>query len=214
MFGWRKDEIMGEDVSVLMPDPYREHHDLYVKRFRETGMKKLLGIPRELLGVYWASVASAHPRAAVRKDGIVFPVELALGECGSSEDGAAFVASFRKSVPRTTTSNAEEPVEKIFVSRYDTEYEEVLRLGRGGFGSVFLVRHVLNGVKLGYYAVKKIPVGDNHDWLRTMLREVRMHERLHHTNIVSYKHSWTEYHKHVQGSSESLTLFIVMEAGG
>ena len=37
-----------------------------------------------------------------------------------------------------------------------------------------------------------MPVGDNKVWLRDMVREVKTFERLHHPNIVEYKHSWLE----------------------
>ena len=42
------------------------------------------------------------------------------------------------------------------------------------------------------YAVKKIPVGDNKDSLRNMLKEVKLRENLNHRHIVQYKHSWLE----------------------
>eukprot|EP01127_Copromyxa_protea_P019891 TRINITY_DN6546_c0_g1_i1.p1 TRINITY_DN6546_c0_g1~~TRINITY_DN6546_c0_g1_i1.p1 ORF type:complete len:580 (-),score=94.69 TRINITY_DN6546_c0_g1_i1:111-1850(-) len=67
------------------------------------------------------------------------------------------------------------------------------KLGMGADGAVFLVTHVINGVELGQYALKKVPVGDNYDWLKIGLREVKALEALRqHPNIIDYKHSWLE----------------------
>ena len=59
----------------------------------------------------------------------------------------------------------------------------------------FSLQHELDGVKLGKYAVKKVAVGNNHSWLVKMLREVHLLERLHHPNIINYKHAWLEYNR-------------------
>ncbi|WEW59504.1 putative serine/threonine-protein kinase iks1 [Emydomyces testavorans] len=65
-------------------------------------------------------------------------------------------------------------------------------LGRGGKGVVLLVNHVLDGVSLGEYACKRVPVGDDHDWLKKVLIEVQLLQRLSHQNLVSYRHVWLE----------------------
>lgn len=65
-------------------------------------------------------------------------------------------------------------------------------LGRGGKGVVLLVRHVLDGVSLGYYACKRVPVGDDHEWLEKVLGEVQLLQHLSHQNLVSYRHVWLE----------------------
>ena len=69
---------------------------------------------------------------------------------------------------------------------------EERELGRGGKGVVLLVRHVLDGVSLGHFALKRIPVGDDHDWLRKVLIEVQLLQHLSHQNLVSYRHVWLE----------------------
>ncbi|KAG0030581.1 putative serine/threonine-protein kinase iks1 [Podila clonocystis] len=94
---------------------------------------------------------------------------------------------------------------------YERFFVEQLKLGRGYRGSVFLCQHILDGIHLGEYAIKKVAVGDNHDWLVQMLREVHLLERLHHPNIVSYKHAWLENHQLHKFGPEVTCLFILME---
>lgn len=66
MFGYGQDEILGKKIKLLMPDPYRGAHDRYVDNYKETGTKKIIGIGREVL--------------AQRKDGTIFPIDLAISE--------------------------------------------------------------------------------------------------------------------------------------
>jgi two-component system, LuxR family, sensor kinase FixL len=66
MFGYRADEVIGRNVSRLMPSSDRERHDGYLARYLRTGERRIIGIGREV-----------H---AQRRDGTVFPVELAVGE--------------------------------------------------------------------------------------------------------------------------------------
>ncbi|ORZ19495.1 kinase-like domain-containing protein [Absidia repens] len=94
---------------------------------------------------------------------------------------------------------------------YSNFFIELRKLGRGFRGSVYLCEHILDGVKLGKYAVKKVAIGNNHTWLVKMLREVHLLERLHHPNIVSYKHSWLEYDRLTPFGPKVPCLFILME---
>ena len=65
-------------------------------------------------------------------------------------------------------------------------------LGRGGRGVVLLVEHVLDGVALGHFACKRVPVGDDHAWLEKVLVELQLLTQLSHQNLVSYRHIWLE----------------------
>jgi two-component system, LuxR family, sensor kinase FixL len=69
MFGYVEDEVIGENVSMLMPSPDRERHDGYLRTYRETGVRRIIGIGR---------VTSARHR-----DGNTFPIELSVGEAWS-----------------------------------------------------------------------------------------------------------------------------------
>lgn len=66
MFGYREGEVLGENVSMLMPSPDRERHDSYLDTYLRTGQRKIIGIGR---------VTTARHR-----DGFTFPIELAVGE--------------------------------------------------------------------------------------------------------------------------------------
>lgn len=66
LFGYAPAEVVGENVSCLMPSPYREDHDRYIERYLATGERRIIGMGRVAVGQ--------------RKDGSTFPMELAVGE--------------------------------------------------------------------------------------------------------------------------------------
>jgi PAS domain S-box-containing protein len=66
LFGYEAGEVIGHNVSMLMPSPHRENHDSYLARYLATGEKRIIGIGRRV--------------EAMRKDGSIFPMELAVGE--------------------------------------------------------------------------------------------------------------------------------------
>ncbi|KAJ2638330.1 putative serine/threonine-protein kinase iks1, partial [Coemansia sp. RSA 1694] len=94
---------------------------------------------------------------------------------------------------------------------YERFFSEQKKLGKGLRGSVFSCQHILDSVYLGQYAVKKVAVGNNHQWLKRMLREVKLLESLRHPNVIEYKHSWLEMHRLTKFGPNVPCLFILME---
>lgn len=114
-------------------------------------------------------------------------------------------------------SGASTPPEHIHHSSeaqgyYARFFVELKRLGRGARGQVFLCQHVLNGNKLGKFAIKKIPVGDHAQSLLQSLNEVHLMESLHHPHLIHYQHAWIERCQLSAFAPEVPTLFVLMMA--
>ncbi|PNS16219.1 hypothetical protein CAC42_6326 [Sphaceloma murrayae] len=118
---------------------------------------------------------------------------LRSGESRSASDsGPPTGAEFVGSTPAPSTSDHGIKGSSFLPGYFQRFFVERRMLGRGGRGVVLLVEHVLDGVSLGEFACKRIPVGNDHDWLAKVLVEVQLLQRLNHPNLVSYRHVWLE----------------------
>jgi two-component system sensor kinase FixL len=72
LFGYGPNEVIGRNIKMLMPSPYRESHDGYLDRYLRTGERRIIGIGRVVVGE--------------RKDGSTFPMELSVGEMRSANE--------------------------------------------------------------------------------------------------------------------------------
>ncbi len=70
MFGYSAAELLGQNIKLLMPKPYSDEHDGYIERYHDTGRKRILNTPRELV--------------ALRKDGSIFPIDLSVTQVDHS----------------------------------------------------------------------------------------------------------------------------------
>jgi two-component system sensor kinase FixL len=95
LFGFTADEVIGQNVKVLMPAPYRQEHDGYIDNYRRTGHRKIIGIGREVVGQ--------------RKDGTTFPMHLSVGEAKQSGE-TTFVGIIHD---LTAQKNAERRVREL-----------------------------------------------------------------------------------------------------
>lgn len=75
---------------------------------------------------------------------------------------------------------------------FATFYVVEKELGKGGKGIVFLVTHILDGNPIGAFACKRVPVGDDREWLKKVLTEVQLLQWLRHKHLVQYHHVWLE----------------------
>lgn len=80
MFGWSEQEALGMPLSTLMPEPYASRHDRFMDTFLSSGQPTVIGMGREL--------------PARRKDGTVFPVEVALSHLRLEQEDV-FIAAIR-----------------------------------------------------------------------------------------------------------------------
>jgi two-component system, LuxR family, sensor kinase FixL len=90
LFGYTAPEVIGKNIKMLMPSPYRENHDGYLRRYLRTGERRIIGIGRLVVGE--------------RKDGSTFPMELAVGEMRS--ESRHFFTGFIRDITQRQASEA------------------------------------------------------------------------------------------------------------
>ncbi|WP_118196050.1 PAS domain-containing sensor histidine kinase [Albibacterium indicum] len=104
LFGYTSGEVIGNNISMLMPEPYRSQHDDYIENYLDTGKKKIIGIGRDVLGK--------------KKDGTTFPIYLSVSEV-NYENKKIFTGIIQD------LSKQKEAEEKL--KMYTEELEEIVK---------------------------------------------------------------------------------------
>ena len=117
MFGYKAGEVIGEDVHLLMPEPFREQHDQYVDNYIRTGESHIIGTGREVM--------------AQRRDGSTFPIHLAASEI--EVDGErCFTGMIRDISDQRAAEESIRSVERRFRAMFDQRLQLVGILSPGG----------------------------------------------------------------------------------
>lgn len=90
IFGYSANEVVGHNIKMLMPKPYRDMHDMYLANYIRSGEAHIIGIGREVVGL--------------RKDGTEFPMDLAVSE-GSAGGQRLFTGFVRDITERRTVED-------------------------------------------------------------------------------------------------------------
>ncbi|MFO1246713.1 MAG: PAS domain S-box protein [Alphaproteobacteria bacterium] len=134
LFGYRAQEVIGRNVSMLMPEPYAVQHDSYMARYMATGERRIIGIGRLVVGL--------------RKDGSTFPMELAVGEMRSG-DRRFFTGFVRDITERQQTRQRLQDLqsELIFMSRFTALGEMASTLAHELNQPLTAIASYLNGAR-------------------------------------------------------------------
>jgi two-component system, LuxR family, sensor kinase FixL len=117
MFGYAREELIGQNVRMLMPSPYAEEHDAYIARYLQTGEARIIGSGRELTGRH--------------KDGHTFPIDLSISEIDHLQMFTGIIrnVSERKALQEHLLTIAAEEQRRIGQDLHDGVGQQVLALG-------------------------------------------------------------------------------------
>jgi two-component system sensor kinase FixL len=134
MFAWRPTEVIGRNINMLMPQPFRDQHDGYLQRYLATGEKRIIGIGRIVVGQ--------------RKDGTTFPMELSVGEV-KSEHGQFFTGFVRDLTEREESEARVQQLqaEVVHISRLSAMGEMASALAHELNQPLSAIANYLNGAR-------------------------------------------------------------------
>ena len=147
IFGYSADELIGQNVSVLMPSPYREEHDGYLENYHRTQKPKIIGIGREVKGR--------------RKDGTEFPLYLAVS--GFERDGRKYYSGIVRDITDLTQYRDRlEDLVKERTAQVEETQAQLLRqerlavLGQLAGSVAHEIRNPLGAIKNNVYFLKMV----------------------------------------------------------
>ena len=116
LFGYTAEEVIGRNVSMLMPAPYCHEHDGYIARYLQTGQARIIGTGRELVGR--------------RRDGSIFPIAMTIVEIAHLRQFTGFVKdlSQRKQLEREVLESASLEQRRIGQELHDVIGQELTGL--------------------------------------------------------------------------------------
>lgn len=155
MFGYTAAEVVGQNVSVLMPSPDRERHDSYLANYLRTGHAKIIGIGREVV--------------ARRKDGTLFPMDLSVGEVQLG-DRRLFTALVRDITERRALEQAVANAAEQERARIARELHDGLGQQLGGL--LFLMNGLQRDLQAAF-APQAETVSQLRDELSTAIKQAR-----------------------------------------
>lgn len=118
MFGWAAEEVMGQNVTVLMPPPYRDEHDQYLKKYHETGVPGAIGRIRRV--------------EAQRRSGEIFPIELSVSEARAGST-VLYTAIVRDVTERVRTQDRLRDSEAKMRAIVDAAADAIITIDESGF---------------------------------------------------------------------------------
>ena len=118
LFGHPPAEVIGRNVSILMPSPHRGQHDGYLRRYLETGEARVLGVGREL--------------EAERRDGSRFPIELTLSEARLPDGTRRFTGIIRDVTARKAAEAAAAEAQARTQAILDTAVDAIITIDDRG----------------------------------------------------------------------------------
>lgn len=155
MFGYEVKELIGRNINMLMPSPYKENHDGYLSSYMRTGRTNIIGIGREVEGL--------------RKDGEIFPIELSVTEVKT--EGERLFTGFVRDITERKDAEA-----KANMYLHDLELAKIEADGANRMKSEFLatmsheIRTPMNGI-IGMAELMSETTLSNrqHGYLRTIM---------------------------------------------
>ncbi len=117
LFGYKTEEVIGQNVKMLMPEHYAHEHDQYLSNYQQTGEAKIIGIGREVVGR--------------RKDGSEFPMELSVGHT-QSQGQSHYIGVIRDISERKTAEARLKSMTAYMAGVIDTAVDGMILIDQHG----------------------------------------------------------------------------------